>query len=136
MKLSFQLLILSWLAIFTSEYAHAQIRITKQDKVAIQQTCEVFLRQQVTVESDYHASTDSLKSVSSELITTMILTHREFYNQIDLEGFTYPSNEVLNLELSDSIGCVVNVEYPYKLTTSGSLLVSIMMLSIKRTSTN
>lgn len=107
MKLSIQLIFLC-IIFFSSNLALGQKKIKKKDQEEIQRVCDVYLRQHNIILSDYSAPSDSLLDVVSTPVSTMILARRAYFEKMEYEDLFFPEYKIIELELEDSIGCVVN----------------------------
>ena len=101
--------------LFGSSFLIAQEKIKKKDEAKIQETCEIFIRHSDSVIANIDVPLDSLRNVTSELALHRLLLIRDFIHQMDYDNISFYPKEVVRLELTDSIGCILNTDPEMKL---------------------
>lgn len=97
-----------------ASFSFGQKKISKKEQQQIWNTCEVYSQEHNKVISDYESPTDSLAKVSSKHLYDLILARRDFFEKMEF-NMVVDELEIVELDLSDSVGCVISGEPNYKI---------------------
>lgn len=107
------ILLLGFLSLSAS-FSFGQKKISKKEQEQIWNVCEVYLQEHNKVISDYESPTDSLAKVSSKHLYDLILARRDFFQKMEF-NIVVDEFEIVELDLSDSVGCVILGDPNYKI---------------------